>query len=269
MFDRMVIGFRAEASARSALAWAIDQAAPGALIDLVQVADDPGLDPAALPPAVLRARAELYAAAARLGSLHPELHVRGVFAVGSAERLLAARSGPDTLLVLGARESPRSRHALLASRLVTGPDRSVAIVPSTRPTGPVFVGMAPSTAPEVALVGADIAASTDSELILLRAEGIDGTGRATPTELVARIRSAHPELPLKVLLTTTSAASALERAGEQASVLIVGPHLARSGVRETVLTRTPCPLLMLGAGLAASAGRAPVRSARAEVVGAR
>jgi hypothetical protein len=176
--------------------------------------------------------------------------VRGVFPVGDPATVLARRAGDGGLLVLGAPQDGTGRRGALARRLAGRTDRSVALVPVAPCRGPVHVGAAPTTEDAVALVGAELAARAGTGLVLLRAGGFGGPVQVTAAELADRVRAAHPDVPVRIVLTSRSPIEALQQAGEEGALLVVGPHLAGSGTRESLVGRVRCPLLLLGPGVA-------------------
>ncbi|MBW4041769.1 MAG: universal stress protein [Acidobacteria bacterium] len=246
MFDRTVVGWDGGPACRSAIDWAIGEAPRGGTVELVRVEDELELDADALPTAVLHARAALFEEASRLDALHREVTVRAVFAVGDAESVLTRRAGPGGLVVLGSNEPALGRRATVPRRVVSVPDRSVALIPVLRRRGPVYMGVGPTTNDSAVLLASDIAARSGSTLFLLQAGGITGAPRPSATELVAVVHGAHPGLLTHVVLTSRSPVEALERAGEKASAVIVGPRIAGSGTRESLVGRVASPVLLLG-----------------------
>jgi hypothetical protein len=246
VFDRMVVGWDGGPACRSAVDWAVAEVARGGIVELVHVEDELELDADALPSAVLHARTVLEAQASRLGGLRPDLTVRAVFAVGDAAAVLTQRSGPDGLLVLGSNEPALGRRATVPRRAVSLPDRSVALIPVHRRPGPVFMGVGPTTTDSAVMIASDIAARSGSSLVLLQAGGIDGSPRPSASELVAVVHAVHPGLLTHVVLTSRPPVEALEQAGQEASAVIVGPRIAGSGTRESLIGRVASPLLLLG-----------------------
>ena len=260
MFDRMVVGWDGGPACRSAVDWAIEAVPRGGTVELVHIEDELELDADALPSAVLHARATLYAEASRLDGLHPGVSVRAVFAVGDAEAVLTQRSGLDGLLVLGSNEPALGRRATVPRRVVSVPDRSVALIPVHRRPGPVYMGVGPTTTDAAVVLASDIAARSGSSLILLQAGGIGGSPRPSASELVAVVHAAHPGLLTHVVLTSRPPVEALEQAGQEGSAVIVGPRVAGSGTRESLIGRVASPLLLLGSRF----DRVPPAAAAAE-----
>ncbi|MGN6445981.1 hypothetical protein [Amnibacterium sp.] len=244
--SRTVVGWDGRAAARAALGWAVAHAAPGDAIELVQVLDEFDGDDDALTPEQTRERAALFAEAARIAVLRPELVVTGSHVVGDPEQVLLQRAGRGGTIVLGAPRPVWGSHAGLARRLAERQEASVALIHEGYRSGPVLVGVGPGTERTAVLAAAELAERGGTDLVLLRGDGLGRAGVLSATELVAVVRAAHPELHLRVVLSSRPPVDALEEAVDQVSLIVLGPRLRGSGTRESLIERAACALLLLG-----------------------
>ncbi|MHC5909304.1 universal stress protein, partial [Streptomyces sp. S6] len=69
--------------------------------------------------------------------------------------------------------------------------------------------------------------------------------RAVPRFGVARLREAHPDVPVDISAVTTDPAHALLEAGREASVVVIGTHRHPGAVAHTLLSRSHCPVVLV------------------------
>lgn len=138
MVDNVVVGWKDEASSRSALQWALADR-PDVTVTIVHVvgAGTPVVETFAADSRAARARVDLMEVAERVRSEHPSLIVRSELLSGDPVGVLVDLSGPGSLLVVGTgRQNARSAHSWSVETRVAAHARGpVAVVPATFSSG--------------------------------------------------------------------------------------------------------------------------------------
>lgn len=195
---------------------------------------------------------------------------------GAASTVLAARSRPDTLVVVGSRGHHRPLSLLLgstSSALVAHASGLVMVV--HRGPGPddlpVVVGLDGSPASERALaVGVAVAVQWRRRLLAVHAMApvVDGDGvvcgpddpqvqaeERLLSELLAGVRQDHPDLDVEPVVSQGHPADVLLHHAELASRVVVGrrgrgglPGLVQGSVSRALVQEAACPVVVVPGG---------------------
>jgi nucleotide-binding universal stress UspA family protein len=196
---------------------------------------------------------------------YPELTISSSVLHGSMPEELSHAAGPPDMLVLGTHRSPSdgrgtgSRSVQVAS--IT--PAMLAVIPDGRwnPLGPVVVGIGMREPAGPAVVwAAHEAAASDLPLLLVHGLGDADRPPGTPHPELAAInlreaerlaREIEPGLDVSTRLSPENAAQALLDAGQNASMLVVGPSRTYGTdaspigtVTQSVLLSTRCPVVV-------------------------
>jgi Universal stress protein family len=244
----VVVGVNDSADARSAVLWAVREAALARTSLLV--VHSPGLPPATVPAARLHAalraaddigRSVLDAAIAVARAHEPEVMVRGLLSHADPAQALIDLSAEAQLLVLGSRTAAMGDLSMLASRRVTVsahahcPVLLLGPVSSFSPAEEVcriVVGAATTRAGRAAVAfAAAEAARRNVALHLLRLAGAEGAattdssqGQDALAAQVARIRRECPGLAVVADVVAGEASEILPTYSDNRSILVVGCH---------------------------------------------
>ena len=245
----VVVGVDDSADARSAVLWAVREAALARTSLLV--VHSPQLPLATVPAghlnAVLRAsddtgRSVLDAAISVARACEPEVRVRGLLSHAGAAQALIDVSAEAQLLVLGSRTAPMGDLSLLSSRRVMVsvhahcPVLLLGPVATFSPAGEVsriVVGAVTTPAGQAAVAfAAAEAARRDVALHLLRLEDAARAGTRAASgqaedELAgqaARIRWEYPDLAVVAEVARGEAAEILPSYSDSRTILVVGCH---------------------------------------------
>ncbi|MFF1635300.1 universal stress protein [Leifsonia sp. NPDC058248] len=251
MTEKTVVGWDGSAKADVALDWAVDRerARHGAL-DVIVVVDE-GLfigDDDAFERAFDVQERKLEGAIARVRGQAPDVEIRSAILRGDPTDLLAAQTGPGTLLVVGTRRrtGPRARFGWsLGARLAAASAGPVAIVPELGTDEPrrvgVVVGIDGSHVGDRALDFAAREASRRGEpLTIVHAwleplawqpeampdddfvESIQAARREMLDDRVRRTAEHHVGITIESVLVRGEPVIALRDASGAASALVVG-----------------------------------------------
>lgn len=262
MTDRLVIGWDGSAAARAALAWAVRHEPACADLELVVA------DPRNGRPEVARSAEE---AAERLREEHPEIRVAVTVERGPAAAVLAGRSAPETLVVLGGADPGTGRHrSSVAYRVAATASGPVAMIPDGFDHGRdvvLGVGDAPC-APSVALAAAGQAAQRGQRLVAVHAwrgfldldtmvdldpkhdDRIAREREAVLTAALAPVAERFPALPLVRRVVHGRAVDAVLGAARRGSLLVLGrdeDRAARRGrpVAQVAMLTSRVPVLIV------------------------
>jgi hypothetical protein len=261
MAQRLVVGWDGSQGAAGALEWAVRQAPNPERIEILEVEfsgrrrGSPHRDPEE--------------AAAALRRAHPDLDVVVSAEQGDVVRVLAARSGPDVLVVLGGRENAELRvgqRGGVAYRVVVAAEGPVVVVPQSYQGGrDVVVGVVRrSDSRTVVLAAAAEAARRHQRLIAVHAWrrlldldtffDIDPADRAYAgkvhermmQEVLAPVSEAYPDLVVLRHVVHGRASDVLVEESRHAALLVLGkdsPAAAEKGQPVThsgmLLSRAP------------------------------
>jgi nucleotide-binding universal stress UspA family protein len=196
----------------------------------------------------------------------PELEIEGDPVIGHAAPRLLREADSARLMVLGSRGRGGFASLLLGSvsqRVATHARCPVVVVRGRKDVtdGPVGVGVDDSPSAELVLETAfDAAARRGCELQVVRsylpviplwlakrpadvaAPDADAQERARLEEQLAPWRAKYPDVPVEIVLTHESVASALVTASDRAQLVIVGSH-GHGAITGTVLGSAGLQLL--------------------------
>ena len=236
MARHVVVGWDGSAAADGALDWGVRHNPQAESVEIVEV-EEPGGHRAA-------GGRDADEAARRIREAHPGIEVRVSRERGDVVEVLADRSAPAGMVVLGGRGNEQLRRGHRTSKAyrvvlhATGP---VAVVPSSYTGGrDVVVGITgDSDAPCVALTAAAEAARRRQRLVALYATrplfgfgalpGEEGSRRHDEEEyhdllrtVLAPVRAAYPELPVVPRIVRGRSTDALLAESRTAMVLVLG-----------------------------------------------
>jgi nucleotide-binding universal stress UspA family protein len=261
----------------SAMRWIADRARVHVLdVDVVVVLDEARVLGGILDGARTKEAARaVQAAADYLASAAPSVEVATSVLAGAPRATLQRLSAAADLLVMGTNRADRlSRHlvATFSTKLAEAAACPTVIVPRgwERSTGPVVVGVAGDSSDDAALdFAAHEAEVLRRRLVLVHAwhlrsdvnsafaadqdvPAASATHSAHLAAAEARVRATHPGLEIARVLHQAQAVQALLRAGDGATVLVVGTHelttldrMLLASVSRGVLERPPCPVAIV------------------------
>jgi nucleotide-binding universal stress UspA family protein len=239
MVRRVTVGWDGSTAATATLEWAARHYPGAAQIELVQV-DGGGRKERERPQQDVEEAAEAFRQA------HPAIDLRVVRAEGAVAEVLANRTAPDALIVLGGRgnEDRRLGHRTsTAYRVLLEAEGPVAVVPqSFRGGRDVVVGVAGRhDDPCVVLTAAKEAVARRQKLIAVHAarpllglgfgalpgdsmnhERDLGEVERMVDEALEPVRRAHPTLPVSRRVVRGRAADVLLAASRTAALLVLG-----------------------------------------------
>ncbi len=236
MARHVVVGWDGSAAAAGALDWGVRHSPEAETVEIVEVLD------AGRAPRPAERDAE--DAARRIREAHPGIEVRVSRERGDMVEVLADRSAPAGLVVLGGRGDEqwrRGHRTSKAYRIVLHATGPVAVVPSAYRGGrDVVVGVTgDSDAPCVALTAAAEAARRRQRLVALYATrplfglgvmpGEEGSRRRDEEEyhdmlrtVLAPVRAAYPGLPVVPRIVRGRTTDVLLAESRNAMVLVLG-----------------------------------------------
>lgn len=273
--ERVVLATDGGPAGLSAMRWVADRARTHTLdvtvLDVVEVPDLPGWEAgerySTADRAVRRVADHLAWAAA-------SVNCTGTVVAGDPRtRIVAATEGAD-LLVVGTNRVGASRHlvASFSTKVAEAAECPTVVVPCgwERSAGPVIVGVEGDGSDSAAVdFAAHEAAVLRRDLVVVHAWHLTGMvapafaaasdRRAVETAASGRLsrvvddaRTRHPHLRFAPLLAHDEPVSALVRAGEGASLVVVGSHSLSmidralfTSVSRGVLERPACPVAIV------------------------
>ncbi|MEO7017902.1 MAG: universal stress protein [Leifsonia sp.] len=251
MSERTVVCWDGSGPAESALTWAVERerarSGPLEVIDVVDAGAFFG-DETALRRAFQTAEQELHTAMARIGREAPDVELRSAVLEGDPTDLLAGKTAPGVLLVVGTRRrtAPRARFGWsFGARLAAAADGPIAIVPDASSDDPqrvgIVVGVDGTRVGDRALDFAAREASRRGEpLTIVHAwleplawqpqsmpdddfvESIQKARRAMLDERVRRMGELHVDITIESILVRQEPVIALRDAARTATALVVG-----------------------------------------------
>lgn len=248
MVRRVVVGWDGSTAAADALAWAARHYPQAESVEIVEVA--------AAGRRGGRPHRDPEEAAESIRQAHPELDVTVSVEQGLVARVLADRSAPDGLVVLGGRGNEETRlghRTSTAYRVVLAARGPVAVVPQSYRGGrDVVVGIVGrSDARCVALTAAGEAASRRQRLIAIHAVRAPLGFAALPGDPVGQSQAlqAHEPMVQEVLAPVA----------KTYPDLTVVPRIVRGRPSDVLLAQSRhAALLVLGRDVAPPAGGRPV-----------
>jgi nucleotide-binding universal stress UspA family protein len=280
--NTIIVGYDGSPDARTALTWALDEAARTVAPAEIIYADQwPIWEPAASMAPTVAVRPDSYVEHVIMGMLddavtaaketHPTVHVTAATVRAYAPAALIGRSGEARMIVVGARGHSAVAGLLgSVSSAVSAHARCPVVVVRGEPadTDPIVAGIDGSAlAPAVLRFAAQQATARDVALRVIRAwtpvtglwaETPMSTGTVTPAEretfdtLVTELRSTFPDLLIEAEVVVEHPAAALALSSTVAQLLVVGSRgrgairgMLLGSVSQHLLRHSVCPVAVV------------------------